>query len=89
MKTIWKYPLAPVENKKIIGMPKGAILLCVQAQYGNPCLWALVDSENPAVLREFSIRGTGHDARDVGQYVGTFQMKGGSLIFHLFDLGEM
>jgi hypothetical protein len=31
--------------------------------------------------------GTGHDMPDdPGQYVGTFQMHGGALVFHLFEV---
>ena len=42
----------------------------------------------PTVDRRLLVSGTGHRLPlDSGQYVGTFQV-GGSLVFHLFDLGE-
>lgn len=36
-------------------------------------------------MRHFRIKGTGHAADDIGDYIGTFQLNGGSLVFHLFE----
>ena len=84
MSTIYKYPLQPGNNE--IMAPAGARLLAVQMQNGTPCLWALVDPTQPPRRIVLSIYGTGHGMPDApGQYVGTFQMECGALVWHLFE----
>lgn len=88
--TIWKFPLEAVENQIII-MPVGAIVLTVAMQYQTPTLWALVDPSAVGGVgrRKIAIYGTGHPLpEDYGVYINTFQMAGGDLVFHVFDLGE-
>lgn len=87
--TIWKFVIEPGDTV-IIGMPKGAQVLSVDSQYGVPCVWALVDPDAPKVLRKFRMAGTAHhvEKKHTKNFVGTFQLDGGSLVFHLFDLGE-
>ena len=81
--TIWKWLLLP---ETTIYMPIGAKLLTVQLQHGEPQLWAMVDAGAPKEVRTFRTYGTGHDLPDEpGQYVGTFQMLGGNLAFHVFE----
>lgn len=49
-------------------------------------LWVLVDPNAPEEPRSFSVYGTGHFMPDnPGTFIGTFQMLGGDLIFHLFE----
>ena len=37
-------------------------------------------------LRTFSIYGTGHQHESIsGEYVGTFQLHGGALVYHVFE----
>ena len=85
-KVVWKYPV-PVEDQFHIDMPEGAQVLTVQTQAGKPQIWALVDEENEPVHYGFRILGTGHKCHtEVGKYVGSFQLAGGSFIFHLFQL---
>lgn len=84
MKTVYKYPLRILDEQEV-EMPDSANLLTVQMQNGQPCLWALVDTSNPMVLRKILIRGTGHVAEKVGRYISTFQMQGGALVFHAFE----
>lgn len=89
MITIWKFPLA-VTDDQTVSMPEGARVLTVQVQYETPCLWAMVDTEKPLVDHLIHIAGTGHPLplQNVGwgQYVGSFQRLGGSLVFHVFDI---
>lgn len=85
MKAIWKYPLA-VTDEQTVNMKQGAEILCVQVQDGVPCLWAVIDDVLPGRLRSFRLYGTGHPVDDLGRYVGTFQLHGGSLVFHLFEV---
>ena len=49
VQTIWKFPLIVVDKQTVM-MPEESIVLCVQMQGGNPCLWAMVDPA--AALRE-------------------------------------
>lgn len=89
MKTIYKYPIK-VDDDQTIRMPQGAELLSVQCQASQPCVWAMVDTDKPMALRGFGLVGTGHPCERLhaGKYVGTFQMRDGTLVFHLFDFGE-
>lgn len=85
MRTIWKFEL-PMADSSDISMPVGAEVLCVQVQHGFPHIWAIVDTEKPPrVVRRFCIRGTGQELGAVGKYIGTFQVRGGELVFHLFE----
>lgn len=87
MKTIWKYGFDTLDSWTFT-MPRGAVLLTVAAQFDAACLWALVDPEQPSVERKILIYGTGHSIERNDPYVGTYQLAGGSLIFHVFDAGE-
>lgn len=41
-KKIYKYPLETADRQKLI-LPKGAQILTVQEQHGQPYVWALID----------------------------------------------
>lgn len=87
-KSIWKFPLK-VEDNQSVFMPKGAEILTVQAQGGNPCIWALVNTEEPdEEQRLFQIFGTGHPVSDniERKYINTFQVQEGTLVFHVFEI---
>ena len=88
MKTIWKFELETIGNQNI-EMPIGAEILTIQAQSEEPCLWALVNPEAKKELRIFEIFGTGHPIRyDTGitrNFIGTYQLKDGGLVFHVFE----
>lgn len=87
-KTVWKYPLA-VADEQTIEVPFGPQFLCVQNQDGRPCLWALVDPDSGKGKRRIITMGTGHVRNDVmvRDYIGTYQLQGGGLVFHVFDGG--
>lgn len=88
MTTVHKFA-APVAETLEIKMPKGAEVLTVQVQHGDPCVWARVDTDAPVQVRKFRWFGTGHliieRAAHKLHYVGTIQQIGGSLVFHLFE----
>ncbi|MBQ8969210.1 MAG: hypothetical protein IJ064_05720 [Bacteroidaceae bacterium] len=70
-------------------MPKGAKILTVQIQSGQPCIWAAVNpSSFENETRRFRIAGTGHPVEDaiIENYIGTFQMCDGKLVFHVFEI---
>ncbi len=85
MTRIYKYILETTDLQEIV-MPVGAEILCVQTQNDTPCVWARVNPEALTCSRKFLIFGTGHDISvDPGRCVGTYQLSGGSLIFHLYE----
>lgn len=88
MKAIWKYTLR-LQDEQEVDIPEGAVLLDVQMQNAQPQLWALVSPQKERVSRIIKIHGTGHILPDsVGEYVASFQMAEGALVFHVFDKGE-
>ena len=86
--SIWKYELA-VTDVQNISIPIGAKILTVQVQNGLPCLWVLVDPKADKEMRCFEIFGTGTPVlSDMGtsrEYISTFQIRQGNLIFHVFE----
>jgi hypothetical protein len=92
MKRIWKFCIKGVgdqiEDQIEIGMPEGAEILCVQSQGEGVFIWAIVDDNMGYERRRFAVYGTGQeiDAITVERYIGTFQLYGGKLVFHLFGV---
>jgi hypothetical protein len=88
MKNIYKYILKATDIQ-IIEMPKDSEILTVQVQNGVPCLWVKVSEcswfDNESVT--IHTCGTGNPMGEVGPYIGTYQLDGGSLVFHVF-IGE-
>lgn len=82
--TIHKYPFR-CEDHFELEMPQGALILAVQAQAGQPCVWARVFPDGPKVTRRFRLAGTGHPLEGNLWYIGTFQLLEGKLVFHLFE----
>jgi hypothetical protein len=85
--TIWKFPLTITDVQQVL-MPHGAIILTCQTQGEAPVLWAIVDPDRPEANREIHMFGTGHPIPPNGggrRYIGTFQIAGGSLVFHVFE----
>uniref|UniRef100_A0A6H2A2W0 DUF7352 domain-containing protein n=1 Tax=viral metagenome TaxID=1070528 RepID=A0A6H2A2W0_9ZZZZ len=85
MRTIYKYQCLEMDNFTI-EMPTGSHILTVQMQRGEPCIWAIVDPDAFPEQRHFQLFGTGHPIDGIGRYIGTFQLMGGNLVFHLFEV---
>jgi len=86
MQAVWKFPLT-CADKSIIAMPKNAKVLCVQAQLDEPQIWAVCDINAEKEGRIFAIYGTGHVHESIsGEYIGTFQLCGGTMAFHVFEV---
>lgn len=91
MQTIWKFEIAEITDRFTLDMPKGASILTVQIQNDMPSVWACVDSEQDIERRYFEIVGTGNpfpkeNDEDIDrQYIGTFQLHEGKIVFHLFE----
>jgi hypothetical protein len=100
-KTIWKYEFEISDRQEIRMPNGAEILsVQVQQSTFRPCMWVLVDpaASDGTVTRRFRVFGTGHPieagainsssvvkmAGDLN-YIGTFQVAGKSLVFHLFE----
>ena len=85
---IWKYPI-PMLDEFSLPLPGDARVLSVQMQDGAIQLWALVQPKAAARARRFRMIGTGHPIAAAEEarlaFVGTFQLSGGALVFHLFE----
>lgn len=87
-KEIWKYELQTT-GSQAIEMPIGAEILTVQTQNDIPCLWALVHPKESKEMRFIDVYGTGHNVpfgmQEIKKYIGTYQLHGGTLVFHVFE----
>lgn len=86
MRSIWKFQVQS-RDRFTIGLPPGAKFLSVQIQNGVPQSWWLVDESREQEFRTFRVFGIGHEVPvdESLQYLGTFQLHDGSLVFHLFE----
>ena len=91
MTIIARYPLVQGGEVVYLPMPIGSRILSVQVQKGTACLFALVDTTQPIVTRALRWAAVGEvvTTSDANDYIGTFQLYGGTEVFHLFDLGEI
>ena len=81
MKTIWKYFFEFPQST--IAMPKGAKIVHVDVQRGEPQMWVLVESTAEKELRTFVVHGTGHPIPEYHKYVGTYQEA--PFVWHIFE----
>jgi hypothetical protein len=82
---IWKVKLEVTDVQPLLLPP--CKFLSVATQHDSVCIWFLVpDTDAKRVLRNVYIVSTGQSCNFVldKQFVGTFQMFGGNLIFHVF-----
>lgn len=70
-----------------IDLPHGAQVLSVQVQDGSPYIWACVNPSAKSEPRQFRLYGTGHPIEGdcLLKFIGTFQLFGGRLVYHLFE----
>ena len=88
LQSVFKYAFE-VEDHFDLSMPKDADILSVQVQGEQPCIWALVEPGAAIEHRHFRLVGTGHPISeniDTLEFIGTFQLRGGILVFHLFEV---
>lgn len=89
MKTIYKYPIQ--DDFTVLELPKDAEILTIQTQNGKPFIWVLHNPNEPKVRWEFIIKATGENIEEdlsKKNYIGTFQMMEGMLVWHLFGYCE-
>lgn len=83
MKTVWKYIL---QSETTFDIPKDALLLHVDVQGRDICLWAMVDTEKETEKRHFIVAGTGHEIKQGAiANVGSVMLESGTLVFHVFE----
>lgn len=83
MKRIYKYKLEITDVQTIL-MPRGASILTVQLQEGEPHVWALVNPEYAKEEIVIHTYGTGSPIETPGKlYIGTYQLNG--FVWHVFQ----
>ncbi len=84
--TIWKSVLKAADVQAVM-VPAGAEMLCAREQHEEICVWYRCDPEAEKTPRAIAIVGTGHPAPNVGdgRYLGTASLRGGALMFHVFE----
>lgn len=87
MKVIWKFPLSH-DFDITIKMPKGAKILCVQEQFREGFIWAMVDPDAETEARIFKSVLTGAEFETNGKeiYIGTYQVDHGNYVIHVFEI---
>lgn len=85
---VYRYPVE-VTDQQIITMPTGAEILHIARRDGTEDvdMWALVDPDAAPQIRYFRVAGTGHPLANARRlrHIGTFQLRQGALVFHLFE----
>lgn len=89
MPTIFKYPII-LQDEFELDLPAGAEFLHLDVQFGEPHLWFRVEPSAPVVRQKFAVIGTGnpvYPGYDTAPHLGSFQLQGGRLVFHVFAGG--
>lgn len=84
---ILKYTINPGVNE--FSFPVGHKILGVQAQFNSPKMWVLIDpDERDSVVRNYVFFPTGQLIENYGlvEFIGTFQLNDGNLVYHLFEV---
>lgn len=84
--SVWKYPLK-VADEQLIEVPIGSQPLKVAMQGNELCLWMLVNPVVEKTTKKVHIHGTGHAVDDFisrSDYVDSFMLHDGALVFHVF-----
>lgn len=92
MERILKYSLSVTGIQKVeIG--RNAKILSIQVQKGIPCIWFLQSDGDDIIERTIETIGTGHYLHETKEkiaterrFIGTYQLHGGDLVFHAFEI---
>jgi hypothetical protein len=91
-RTVFKYELDLSklnEGAFPLELPAHAEVLSVGVQFGRLVLYARVEPTLRLVPRNVFLVGTGYEAPEMGQFVGTLLLQGGSLVVHVFVEREL
>jgi len=84
MKRVFKFELKLATLQDVM-MQEGAIVQSIEVQKGVPYVYALVDPSLPKKPVEFFMFGTGHEVPDGPiQFIDSFQLSDGQLVFHVY-----
>lgn len=82
---IWK-TVIHLRDVQQIDIPNDAEILCAREQFEQICIWYRCNPVAPTSPRIIAIVGTGNPAPlDDAKYLGTAFLRGGQLIFHVFE----
>jgi hypothetical protein len=90
MSTIWRYSLR-IRDAQVVDIPAGGKVLSVAHRQDTDHdidMWVLVDDGPPAAeARMFRVFGTGQPVEADSELVhlGTCQVQGGAVVFHVFE----
>lgn len=86
---IFKYQIQQLHKFTLL-IPKGARILDIDVQKGIPQMWVSVEDDQPEELRMFHLFETGEaipqEIYRMSDYIGTFQLLGGDIVLHLFEV---
>jgi hypothetical protein len=84
--------LDEIKDVTFVPMPRGARVLKVVNQHNRLTFYADCDEKQGTAKHKFRIAGTGHPLGVMSpnaRYVNTVLFDGGSLVLHVYDLGEV
>jgi hypothetical protein len=84
---VYKYPFA-IQDRVTVRLPRNADILHIgEQQFGELCVWALVDPDAPpTVERYFRVFGTGHAVPDDVELDHlTTIISANGLVWHIFE----
>ena len=85
MGVIWKTKLQPLNVQKVM-VPRGSMMLSAREQFEEICIWYRCDPTAEMEPRVIALVGTGDVAPDSdARFLGTVSLRGGNLIFHVFE----
>jgi hypothetical protein len=90
MRVIWKQELQITDYPEAV-LPIDAQILSADMQFDKLYIWFMTSGSAIDVKRRhFRLIGTGHKFNEINDlaFISTIQMRGGSLIFHLFEIKE-
>ena len=87
---IYKYSLSEITDIHELELPRGAKPLKLAIQGGIPCLWVLVDPEEPLIKRRVFVAPTGIQrgawipSEEIAEYIDTLITHNDRLVLHYF-----
>ena len=84
---IFKYTIDLNKRTQCVFPPEDASILSVQMQHGECQIWVLCDASRPEKSRTIETLPTGAYVKSHEHlvFLGTIQVDGGSLVFHIFE----
>jgi hypothetical protein len=87
---VYKYPIRLTDDLQPIRIQNDWKILTFDSQGMDMEIWVLADSSKPPLMddrpRVFKLVGTGQHFDGTGfDYVGTCQLRNGTLVYHLFE----